>query len=508
MACILGLSGCTLPKKDNQIGGISDVSVTTMAEKYNASTDIKQKYQLDGTSLSHIAKDDDKDRIKVIIGNMPTGELGAESDFVPSARIERWDNEVSFTLKPDLSAIATKDKKLSFDKDKIIFDTPKVKYQMYDLPVSEDLPEGGFEYEIDLLEKPDSNVIQIPIESEGLNFYYQPIYTEEEITKLTNEGIFINRGTMGSYAVYTSEQKTNWVGGKEYKVGKVGQIHRPKMTDANGNWTWEELKIENGILTITIPQGFLDTAVYPVLSKGIKFGYETQGTAGGGSYAIRINSTTYLYNTVGSLYTASENFTPTSITLYLSNVSISTPVKAAIYATDLSKQYETESTNETTTGWKTKNISGASQLSADDYWLIGIADASGFTEDYQSVQGVYDNTGDSTYVSNGSYTLPESLTDSGGTSRWSIYATYTTDASSSCTYSGIGDFQVLYSDNCYFSSPVYVNGKFILINNGAGSLGVNAEISATGYDIGKGTGETKIDFGPSCNGGQCFASHK
>ena len=59
-----------------------------------------------------------------------------------------------------------------------------------------------------------------------------------------------------------------------------------------------------------------------------------------------------------------------------------------------------------------------------------------------------------------------------------------------CEYSGTGDWYVNYSDNCYITSDVYINGSFNLINDGAGSFGTIANISAL---IEEGTAKFNVD---------------
>ena len=54
------------------------------------------------------------------------------------------------------------------------------------------------------------------------------------------------------------------------------------MEDATGWKVWGELNIQVGIQTITIPQNFIDTAIYPIrYASGERFGYETQGGSSG-----------------------------------------------------------------------------------------------------------------------------------------------------------------------------------------------------------------------------------
>ena len=82
------------------------------------------------------------------------------------------------------------------------------------------------------------------IKSKGLDFFYQPPLTQKEI----DEGAFRPENVVGSYAVYASEQKTNYVGGKLYRTGKVGHIFRPKIIDSAGTEVWGKLNIDTEFL--------------------------------------------------------------------------------------------------------------------------------------------------------------------------------------------------------------------------------------------------------------------
>lgn len=64
----------------------------------------------------------------------------------------------------------------------------------------------------------------------------------------------------------------------EYKTGKAFHIYRPKAIDANGVEQWCSLDIKDGILTVIIPQNFLNKALYPVIVDPT-FGYTSAGAS-------------------------------------------------------------------------------------------------------------------------------------------------------------------------------------------------------------------------------------
>ena len=196
-----------------------------------------------------IAKDDPKDLIELEVGD------SKDPDFKPQVKISRWQNEVNLSMRLVHEETAPTKKQ---DGNIISWEGKKVATKVYPI-------EDGNRFEIILKEKPKTNVVEFTLQTKGLDFFYQPELTQEE----KDEGAERPENVIGSYAVYASEQKTNYAGGKEYKVGKVGHLFRPKATDATNDWVWVDLNIVKnpdgtGIMTKTIPQSFLDKATYPV----------------------------------------------------------------------------------------------------------------------------------------------------------------------------------------------------------------------------------------------------
>src|SRR3990172_8790988 len=217
--------------------------------------EITDKYAVDNNTLTQAVKTDPKDAITVEIGD------SKQADFKPQFKVMRWDNEVNFSLRAQEDPNAT----VEVDKEVIKYITPEYEVHQYDKPdVSED---GGFEFEWVLPKKPASNVLTATIQTKGLSFFYQPPLTQEEI----DEGAERPENVVRSYAVYhTTKGGMNDVAGMEYKVGKAFHIYRPEAIDATGKWVYGDLDITvnedgTGMMTKTIPQGFLDNATYPVL---------------------------------------------------------------------------------------------------------------------------------------------------------------------------------------------------------------------------------------------------
>lgn len=204
------------------------------------------------------------------------GDSKTPGKFLPQQKITRWDNEcnVSVRLVHD-----EKTPDVVVEGDDVVWKGKKVEARFYDVFNTEH-PEGAGEFEIVLKERPVTNVVEFTVQDKDVDYFYQAPLTAEEIAG----GSERPENVEGSYAVYAKTPKTNYTGGKEYKTGKIGHIFRPQIEDANGSKVWGELNVdtENGILSVTIPQDFLDNAVYPVRhAAGLTFGYTSIGGTSG-----------------------------------------------------------------------------------------------------------------------------------------------------------------------------------------------------------------------------------
>jgi hypothetical protein len=127
----------------------------------------------------------------------------------------------------------------------------------------------GFEHEWKLYKKPSSNTFSFKIKSSDLDFFYQPELTEEEIL----QGYQRAPNVVGSYAVY-HKTKVN----DDYQAGKMFHIYRPIAKDAAGLSYFCDLRIENDLMEIKVPEEFLDKAAYPVIIDPT-FGYNVIGAS-------------------------------------------------------------------------------------------------------------------------------------------------------------------------------------------------------------------------------------
>ena len=125
--------------------------------------------------------------------------------------------------------------------------------------------EDGFEFDITLATKPDTNVYTMSIKTKDLKFGKQPAISDDKV-----KTEYQSPRVTGSYAVYHDSKQ-----GNEYKSGKAFHIYRPIIKDATGWEVWGDLDIDTE-MRITIPQDFIDNATYPIVIDPT-FGYTTQG---------------------------------------------------------------------------------------------------------------------------------------------------------------------------------------------------------------------------------------
>lgn len=254
--------------------------------------------------------------------------------------------------------------------------------------------DGGIEFDLILKTVPATNIFNYQLDTEGLVFYYQPEisdqvaqevlnryekmkksvkpenYTDNEwqarLADLPQNLIEVKRqmrpeDIVGSYAVYHQEKSGDFtqLGGKNYRTGKAFHIYRPKVYDANGNWIYADLNINNTqtMLSVEVNKEWLDQAEYPVRIDP-NFGYETAG-----------RSTINAYYISGAPYSSGGSGTVSSISAYMT-ANDSAAAGFAIYDSD--KNYVgSAAVSSPVTDWNSANTSEEPDPSVGDatYWL-------------------------------------------------------------------------------------------------------------------------------------------
>jgi len=344
-----------------------------------------------------------KDEINVEIGDTK------QTEFYPQVKLMRWSNEVNFSVR--LKDTEYEKAQISTLQDKIIWDKDNIKIEFSDYAENE----GGHKMVWYLKSKPATNKIEFSIQTKGLDFFYQPPLTPEEIAK----GAYRPPEVEGSYAVYhQTKGGMNDINGKDYKTGKAFHIYRPHIIDAEGKETWGNLHIENGIYSVEIPQDFLDKAVYPIKSNDT-FGNGTYGT-----YATTL-SANYAN---GYEFVAPANGTVTSFTFYVIAKTSAKNVKAYLIKTsDLSlvtNGVGNAVSCPTTAGWRTSSFATSpSIISGTTYTLMIILETTSLNI-YYSSGGTYGLECTDT-ANNYASPLSTLSIDIAGANKTSIYATYT-----------------------------------------------------------------------------------
>lgn len=244
-----------------------------------------------------------------------SGEKVVVSKDEPAISFEKWDGEAKLGVSYPSVSDEGKRKVLS---NKIEWKNEKEIVHAYPLEANESMEGGGFEIELILKEKPDTNIFTFPLNGyESFDFYYQPELTQQEI----DEGSIRPENIVGSYAVYHKELKNN-----KYTTGKAFHIFRPLVKDADGDQVWGTLMYVDGALSVTVPQEYLDKAVYPV-SVDPTVGFTSIGGTSGGNTAND--------HFVSVLESVPSSGTITSISIYFSSVGATEESRAGVYDTGL-----------------------------------------------------------------------------------------------------------------------------------------------------------------------------
>lgn len=387
---------------------------------------IKEKYQVERNTFKRDVVSDVRRRIDIEIGD------SKQDQFFPQFKTKHWDNEANFSLRyiTDYTKgqVKTEGSKVKWVED-------KQEVHLYDLDIDED---GGYEIEILLREKPDTNVFNFSLQTKGLKFLHQPELTKEEI----EQGFHRPDNVVGSYAVYHESKRNNFTNGKHYRTGKAFHIYRPHVKDAAGNETWAELSINerSGVLSVEVPQEYLNNAVYPVLVDPT-FGYTSAGSSNlspGGSNTI------YHYNESGG-FNIGTGFTVDNIDMYAARQSgSSNNLKTFIYsetggvATDLEVSTSGVLLNSTSFSWKTFTPTTSPELTSGDYYIGFVADSNGWYLKYDS-DASYSVSYVTDFSENFYSTPPDPFPTSGddsftfGSRKASLYATYTEASSPDVT---------------------------------------------------------------------------
>jgi len=372
-------------------------------------------------------------------------ELPIKADIQQGERVEiakdraamtlkGWNDEYAITIEPQIPGVAFGAGKAIDRSFKTQADRPllskKMEYRSGDVTAFIEPKEGSeneFDIDFTLDAKPDTNVFEYRIEgAEDIDFFYQPELTPEELA----EGYIQSENVIGSYAVYHKTKANHRVGDTNYATGKIMHIYRPKAIDAHGNEIWGRLHYENGVLSVTVDEGWLEQAAYPVVVD------PTFGNTSTGANSYHITSAN---EATVQAFTLPEVGSVTTITAYTGSETAfsggsNRNAKAIIYDAlgtagaplNLKGVSQSVLNSGTTKAWRDYTFSSSISLTAGSYYL-------GITVDSNHVSLRYDNaTAGGWRTRDGNYSSPPSTwNDTGGGAGHqgndihSIYATYT-----------------------------------------------------------------------------------
>lgn len=243
------------------LAGGGSVALDTSINPYETVAVVEDGKSVDTLQIAAESTIEDAGEVKTIV-NTDT----------PRIELQRWDGEVALGITSlDLPADTTGAR--PFLSKNVEWQSPKATMEAVPLEPAKGHEDGGMEININLPAKPASNVFTFQLDNwENLDFFYQAPLTQEEI----DEGASRPENVVGSYAVYYKNHANHIEGQTNYATGKAYHIYRPLVTDADGKTTWADLFIDGGVLTVTVPQSFLNSAAYPVVVDPT-FGYTTNG---------------------------------------------------------------------------------------------------------------------------------------------------------------------------------------------------------------------------------------
>lgn len=426
---------------------------------------LSQKYTSVENTIFTTPKADPKNRVELEIGD------SKQPDFKPQVKLQRWDNEVNLSLRlkeDDDELLETP--VITNEADKIKYIKSKRETHFYNVE-SEEHREGAYELEVLIKEEPKDLRVDFTVNTKGIKFLYQPPLTEEYQNGWNEEyqrvvvvsethvvdlqgNVLVHRpeNVVGSYVVWTTEEKINYEGRKVYGTGQVGDFKRPRIIDANGKEVWGEFNRdvnETGILSVIIPKDL----VYPIFVDPT-LGYTTLGTS---IYSI--------YNTrAGYTGAPGTDGTATKIRAGIIKTTTNTQTaKCALYTVSGNAKVDPQTeehtwTTDTYDGWKDFNFtSGPSVTSGTSYFVLAWG---GGTGDYIAIYGV-SGAGGGKFQSATYGAWPSTVTMSSSGNSRSIYAVYDPPAG---TYTDVFDVAGTY----YWTAPTGVTSADVECWGGGG----------------------------------------
>lgn len=363
------------------------------------------------------------------------GNPDAPSQFEADVKMEFWGEDWLSIAHPNVNVLFPT---VDAQNDVITFDAGDRIYRWY---ISIPQQAHNIKWEIEFLSKPVSNIYEWQLTNwDKYKFFLQPEWPgatlhvadsgtwdfnngEEYQSWIDPDGREHRRAVEvdRSYAVYHKTKRDHRAGsGKNYRTGKVLHILRPKAIDNNGDSAWCDIHIKDGIYKVTVPQSFLDTAVYPVIVNDT-FGY---WCAGASAWGLPVDD---LHGKEG---TPSSSGTVDKIWVHAGDATTSNNWKGVLVdetAETIVSDGVTPAGGPMTSGysWESVSYSTKPSVTASTVYVVSIISSGGDIW-YKYDAGAGTN---SHYDGSNSYATPQDPTGWTGTSwHMSMYAEYTPSA--------------------------------------------------------------------------------
>lgn len=288
-------------------------------------------------------------------------ELSAS--FKPHVRYKIWGEESWFSLRFPSSSTAP----ATVDGQSVQWTDGDTLVRFYELPQDGRADRGLFEFDVVFAARPAMASLDIPYESSGLDFYYQPALTVDELA----QGNVRPAHVVGSYAAYHASEGVLHASpdkAEKYRAGKAFHLYRPEAIDATGARHWVPMVLDQQahLLRLDLSEKWWDTAAYPV-TLDPTLGYTSIG-ASTTSHAVS-------RGVCGRTAAASENGTATSISVYGQSTSGTCNYCMVLYddntTTGTRLDYGAEVGRSGAAAWNTDNVVVGYSLVAGTRYYVG-----------------------------------------------------------------------------------------------------------------------------------------
>ncbi len=449
---------------------------------------------------------------------------GTTGNFVPKLTFGAWDEcQIELTLDTNLTG-AIRNAIIQNPDGSLTVSNSNFAFYYKPVPIKEGFNDmGGIDFKLTVNKNPKTNVLPFTYNSTLVNAYFQPpltfeyatgwndkfqcniVVTETEVTNVSTNEILVSRPdyVINSIAFYHQSKAGNYLalGGKDYKVGKIGHLYRMKATDSSvtPKVTWANWSLSGSNINLTVDQTYLNTATYPVTIApvGDTLGYTSEGKTLTPCPVDDIDSDLYTATADGTVSSVSAFVKKNSTSAYFKGLLL-THADLKLIANGVGGACSVQITDTTTPHWHTSTFATPPNITNGTAYLIGLIPNYGIHE-YSDAQ-----TGIEHYDASNSYTTPA---DMGTCATYnyvlSIYCTYTPAASYDITNDpSTKAFGIVAASTSYYAKGTAPNNPVVdgdctytLTSTGSGATDVDIH----GHNSTGGAGMSITSSAPSAN---------